>query len=227
MKIIKDTVWFWSFFVDEVLGFNVGLSGLLSLSSLHSSSSFGKDSFLRIVHFVKFVEIEVRSLDNFYLSDLNVLDGIDGTDLLGNLLLDDLTGEKVKDLSGIDFWDFFGNDFVDLSSDDLLLWAKSIVSLTLLVGRLSSEGNDEYSQNIAVLRFNIRNGLNECFSLFDEWAELISGGVNTIETGDGLSSFSLVDDEFDFSPMEGILVGCKISLHLWYNSSLNAIFNFF
>jgi hypothetical protein len=42
-----------------------------------------------------------------------------------------------------------------------------------------------------------------------------------------LSSFSLIDNKFDFSPMESILVRCKISLHLRYNSSLNAIFNFF
>jgi hypothetical protein len=86
------------------------------------------------MHFIKFVEIKVRSLDNFYLSDLNVLDWINRTDLLGNLLLNDLTGEKVKDLSGISLSNFFGNDLVDFPSYYFLLRAKSIVSLALLIG---------------------------------------------------------------------------------------------
>ena len=107
---------------------------MLSLSSLNLSSSFGKDSFLGIVHFVKFVEIKVRSLDNFDFSDFNVLDGIDRTDLLGDLLLDDFAGEEVKDLSSVGLSNFFGDDFVDLLSDNFLLRAKSVVSLALLVG---------------------------------------------------------------------------------------------
>jgi hypothetical protein len=194
---------------------------------LNPSCGFGEDSFLGIVHFVKLVEIKVRSLDDFDLSDLDVLNGIDRTDFLGDLLFNDLTGEEIEDLGGVGFGNFFCDDFVDLSSDDFLLWAKGIISLALLICWLSSESYNEYSQNISVLRLNIGNGFNESFSLFDEWAELISSGINTIETGDGLSSFSLIDNKLDFSPMESVLVGGKISLHLRYNSSFNAILNFF
>ena len=73
------------------------------------------------MHLIEFVEIEVRSLDHFYLSDLDVLNGIDGTDFLGDLLFDDFTGEKIEDLGGVGFGNFFCDDFVDLSSDDFLL----------------------------------------------------------------------------------------------------------
>ncbi len=94
---------------------------MFSLSALHFGSSFGKDSFLRVVHFVEFVEIKVRSLDDFDLSDFHVLDGIYGTDLFGDLLFNNFTGEEVEDLSRIGFRDFLGNDLVDFSSDDFLL----------------------------------------------------------------------------------------------------------
>jgi len=73
------------------------------------------------VHFVKFVEIEVGSLDDFYLSDFDVLDGINGTDLFSDLLFNNFTGEKIEDSSSIRFRNFLGNDLVDFSSDDFLL----------------------------------------------------------------------------------------------------------
>jgi hypothetical protein len=41
-----------------------------------------------------------------------------------------------------------------------------------------------------------------------------------------LSSFSLIDNQFNFSPVEAILIGCKISLQLTDNSTLNAVFDF-
>jgi hypothetical protein len=88
---------------------------------LNPSCGFGEDSFLGIVHFVKLVEIKVRSLDDFDLSDLDVLNGIDRTDFLGDLLFNDLTGEEIEDLGGVGFGNFFCDDFVDLSSDDFLL----------------------------------------------------------------------------------------------------------
>ena len=94
---------------------------MLALSPLHFCSRFGEDSFLGIMHFVEFVEIEVRSLDDFDLSDLDVLDGIDGTDLFGDLLFNNFTGEEVEDLGSIGLRNLLGNDLVDLSSDDFLL----------------------------------------------------------------------------------------------------------
>jgi glycosylphosphatidylinositol transamidase (GPIT) subunit GPI8 len=73
------------------------------------------------MHFTEFVEIDVRSLDNFDFSNLDVLDGVNRGNLLSDLLLDDLTGEEVKDLGSVGFSNFLGNDIVDSLSDDLLL----------------------------------------------------------------------------------------------------------
>ena len=94
---------------------------MLSLSSLDLGSSFSKDSFLRVVHFVKFVEIEIGSLNNFDLSDFNVLNGIDGADFFGDLLFNYFTGEEVEDLGSVGLSNFFGDDFINLLSDDFLL----------------------------------------------------------------------------------------------------------
>ncbi len=68
---------------------------MFSLSSLYFGSSFSKDSFLRIVHLVKFVEIEVGSLNNFNFSDFNILKRINGTDLFGNLFFNEFASEEV------------------------------------------------------------------------------------------------------------------------------------
>jgi hypothetical protein len=179
------------------------------------------------MHFAQFVEVNVGSLDNFDLSDLNVLDGVNGRDLLGDFLLNDLTGEKIEDLSGIGLGNFLSHNVVNSLSDDLLLGGKGIVGLSLLVGRLPSESNHEDSQDIAILRLNVLNGLNKSLSLLDEGAELVTSDINTIEGGDGLSAFSLVNNQLDFSPMEAVLIGSEVSLHLRDNSAFNAVFNFF
>ncbi len=179
------------------------------------------------MHLAEFVEINVRSLDHFDFSNFDVLDWVNRTDFLGDLLLNNFTSEKVKDLSGVGLGDLFGNDFVDLSADDLLLRAQSVVGLALLVEGLSGKSNHEDPQDISVLRLDVRNGFNKSFSLLDEGAELISGGINTVETGDSLSAFGLVDDELDLPPVEGVLVGCKVSLHLRDHSALDAVLDLF
>lgn len=178
------------------------------------------------MHFTEFVEVDVGSGDDFNFSNLDVLDGIDRRDFLADLLLDGFTGEKVEDLGDIGLADLFGNDIIDSFSDDLLLRAKGIVGFSFLVGRFSGEGDHEDSEEISILRLDFSDGFDECFSLLDERAEFISGGVDTIERGDCVSSLGLIDNEFDLSPMEGVLIGGQISLHLSYNSSLDAVFDF-
>ena len=120
------------------------------------------------MHLAEFVEIDVGSLDNFNLSDLDVLNGVNGGDLLGNFLLDDFTGEEVKDLGSVRFADLLGNNVVDSLSDDLLLGRKGVVGSALLVGRLFGEGNNEDSEDISVGRFDVLDGFDEGFSLLDE-----------------------------------------------------------
>lgn len=178
------------------------------------------------MHFTEFVEVDVGSWDDFNFSNLDVLDGIDGWDFFGDFLFNGFTGEEVEDLGDISFANLFGNDVIDSFSDDLLLRAEGVVGFSFLVGGFSGEGDHEDSEEISILRFDFTDGFNECFSLLDKRAEFISGGVDTIEWGDCVSSLGLINDEFDFSPMEGVLVGGQISLHLSYNSSLDAVFDF-
>lgn len=179
------------------------------------------------MHLTEFVEVNIGSLDNFDFSDLNVLDWVNRGDFLGDLLLNDLTGEQVQHLSSVGLSDLFGDDVVDSFADDLLLGGQSIVGFAFLVGRLTGEGNHKDSKDVSVLRFNIRNSLNESFSLLDQGAKLVTGSVNTIETGDGLSALGLIDNKFDFAPVEAVLIGGEVSLHLTDNSAFNAVFDFF
>jgi hypothetical protein len=213
--------------VNEVLSFSIDLSGGLAPSSLDLGGSLGKNSLLGIVHFAELVEINVGSLDDLDLSDLNVLDGVDGGDLLGDLLLNNLTGEEIKDLGSVGLGNLLGNDVVDSLSDDLLLGRKGVVGLSLLVGRLPGEGNHEDSEDISVLRLDILDGFNKGLSLLDEGAKLVTSDVDTIERGDGLSAFGLINNQLDFSPVEAVLVGSQISLHLFDDSALDAVFDLF
>ena len=64
------------------------------------------------------------------------------------------------------------------------------------------------------MRLDVLDGFNECLSLLDERAQLIAGDIDSVEGSDGLPAFGLIDDEFDFSPVEAVLVGGKIGLHL-------------
>jgi hypothetical protein len=179
------------------------------------------------MHFVEFVEINIGSLNDFNLSDLDILDGVNRRNLLGDLLLNDLTGEKIENLSGVSLGNLLSNNIVYSLSDDLLLRSQSVVGLSLLVWRLTSKSNHEDSKNVSVRCLDVLNGFDECLSLFNERAEFVTSDIDSVETGEGLSSFGLVDDKFNFSPMEAVLVGSKVSLHLSNNSTLDAIFDFF
>lgn len=179
------------------------------------------------MHFVEFMEVNVRSLDDFDLSDLHVLDGINRGHFLGNSLFNHLTGEEVKDSGDVSLCDFLGNDIVNSLADNLLLGSKGIVSLALLVGGLSGESNNKDTKDISVLSLDIGDGLDQSFSLLDEGAKLVPGGINTIERSQSLSSFGLINNEFNLSPVEAILVGSEVSLHLGDDSAFDAILDFF
>ena len=215
-----------SFLIYKIFSIDIG-TGLLTFSTLNLLSCLGKNSSIGIVHIVELGVIDVGSLDDLDLSDLNVLDGVNRRDILGDLLLNNLAGEQVEDLSDVGFGNFLGNDVVNSLADNLLLGRKGIVGLALLVEGLFGEANHKHSKDISVAGLNIRDSLNESLSLLDQGADFVLGGVNTVEAGDGLSTFSLVDDQLDFSPVEAVLVGSKISLHLRDDSSFDAIFDLF
>lgn len=53
------------------------------------------------MHFTQFVEINIGSLDDFNLSHLDISHGVNWRNFLGDLLLNNLTCEKIQDLGGI------------------------------------------------------------------------------------------------------------------------------
>lgn len=112
------------------------------------------------MHFAQFIDINVRSLDNFNFSYLDVLHGVDAWDFLGNLFLNDLAGEEVEDLGDVGFGDLLGNNIINSFTNDFLLRWEGIVGLWFLVVWFSGESNDEDSQDISVGCSDILNGLD-------------------------------------------------------------------
>lgn len=85
------------------------------------------------MHLSEFGGIDFWSLDHFNFSNSDVLDWINGGDLLGDLLLDNLTSEKIEKLGGVGLSNFLLYDIVDSLSDLFLLRSKSIIGLSFLV----------------------------------------------------------------------------------------------
>ena len=79
---------------------------MFTLAALHFLSSLGQNSGIGVVHFVEFIVIDIGSLDDLDLSNLHVLHGVDGGHILGDLLLNDLAGEHIEDLSDVGLSDF-------------------------------------------------------------------------------------------------------------------------
>jgi hypothetical protein len=76
------------------------------------------------------------------------------------------------------------------------------------------------------LRFVILNSFDQSFSFFDYSWELISSHISTIEACKCITTSSLINNKFNFSPSKSILIRSKISLNWWYNSSSNTVFDF-
>lgn len=107
--------------VDEVNSFSI--DDFFDSSSLADflGNVLVEDSLFWVVHFRKLGGIDFWSLDDFDLSDFNVLDWINMGDFLGDFLFNDIRSEKFKDISSVGLGDFLGNDFVNFSSDGFLL----------------------------------------------------------------------------------------------------------
>lgn len=219
-----------SFSAEEIDCFLIFLGDLVSLLSVtlewFSVLSLGKISLVILVHFSKLGGIDLGSLDNLDLSDSDIADWIDGGDFLGDLFLKNLTGEEIEKVGGGGLGDFLIDHIVDSFSDFLLLRGKSIVSFSLLGWGFPGESNHENSDDISITGLAVLDGLNKSSSLLNEGRELISGGVNTIEAGKSITASGLINDEFDFSPGESILVGGKIGLNSSDNSASDAILYF-
>ena len=179
------------------------------------------------MHFREFVEIDFGSLNDFHFSDSDVFDWVNPRNLFRNLLFDDIGSEKIENVSGVGLGDFSINEIGDSLSDFLLLRAEGVVRFSFLVRGFPGAGDGENSKHISVVGFDVLDCLNKRFSLFDERTELVSGGVDSVETGDCSVGFDVVDDEFDFPPTKSVLVRGEVRLHLTNDSASDVVFNLF
>lgn len=150
------------------------------------------------------------SLDHFDFSNSNILDGIDWGNVLGDLLLDDITGEQLEELGSVGLGNFLLYNIIDPLSDLFLLGSKSVVGLSLLVGGFPGESNHEDSHDVPIKRTAILDSFNKGSSLLNYSRELVASHVNTIEASEGITASGLINNELDFSPGESILVGGEI-----------------
>ena len=223
-----------SFFsADQVNSLVCFFNGLLVLAipsfslGLLSIVDLGQNSLVIVMKFGQFGGINFWPLNDLDFSYSDVLDGIDGIDFLGDLLLDDFGSEQVEDLGGSRLGDFLGDDFVHAASDFLLLGTQCVVGLLLLVMRFAGEGNRENPDDISIRRSAVLDAFDKGLAFLNEGAELVTSHVNTIEAAQSISSSGLINDQTNFSPGEVILVGSEISLATSDNSASDAILDFF
>ena len=221
----------------NILSFSAKKIGSLILRLLFSFSLFliasngflvslAKLSLIIFMNFSKFSVVELWSLKDFDFSHSNVSNWIDGINFLCNFLFNCFTGKKTEKFGSISIGNLFVDDFINSSSNLFLLRSQSIVCFLLLSLGFSGECNNKYSNNISILGFTVLYGLDQCFSFFYQRRKLISSHINTIETCKSISASCFINNKFDFSPSESILIRSKISLISCYNSTSNTIFNF-
>lgn len=167
---------------------------------------------------MKLCTINLGSLDDLDLADLDVLDGVDLGGLLLDLVVDDLGGEGPQNLSHVALSDFLVEDLDDFLPDGLDLGGEGVGGLALLALGGLREGDREDSEDVPVLGLAVAVGLDESPPLLDEEAQLVPGGVQPVEAGLGVLAFNIVDDEADFPPevaagLAGGQIGLKVRHH--------------
>ena len=213
--------------MNKVVGFgngcgSCGISFLLGILILALTQWVSFLALLVIVHLVELLAVDLWALDDLDLADLNVLNGEDLASFALDLVVDNLSGEVVQDLVDIALSDLLGEDLDDLSADQLDLRSQCVAGLALLTLNTLGEGDGEDSQSVAVLGTAVAVSLDQSLPLLDQVAELIAGGIQTVEAGLGLTSFNIVDDETNLAPeVTSNLSGSEISLQILDNSSLD------
>jgi len=172
-----------------------------------------------LVQFVQSDDVELGLLEGLDLLDDGTTQRIDELASLGDELGElvnvvQLSNEVRKVGSG----GFLGDDFNNLLSDGLDLLLLSVRGLSGLSGLLTSEGDNEDSEDIAVLGLNFTVSINEGLPLSDELAELVSGHIHSVEVGEASFTLDVFNAELDLSP--SILVVVQISEGRFDDSAL-------
>jgi len=146
------------------------------------------------------VGIELRSLEDLHLADVNEGKGEDHLSILDDLLGDGLRdqfGNKGLQVAGRSL---SGHDLEHLLADGLDLRGLSIGCLLDLVGTASSQTNGEQSQQVSVGGTDINVGLNESLPLADKGPVLVGGHGHSVEVGKAALSLDIIDAELELGP---------------------------
>ena len=112
------------------------------------------------VHFNQLAEIELGSLEDLDLSDIDVLDGVDIVAGLFDGLANHFRGELLDKFLHVARGSFLGHDFKHLLANLLDLSSLSIGSLADLVRAALGEGNGEETEEVSIGGLDIDVGFN-------------------------------------------------------------------
>ena len=153
-------------------------------------------------------DIESGSLEGFDFSDDAVVDGEDLLGLLGDLSGDLFVDEFLDDLLEGVLGDFLGDDLAHLPSDLFDLGPLGVGGGLELELASLGEGDGEEPEEEPVAGLGVDDGFDEGVPLSDEGAEVVLGGVHSVEVGQSgpaLGFGGVVDDQLDFLVGQGAL----------------------
>ena len=151
-------------------------------------------------------DIESRSLEGFDFSNDAVENGEDLFGLLGDFsgdfLLDEFNNEVLKGGLG----HFLGDDINHLLSDLFNLGSLGVGGGLELELASVSEGDGEESKEEPVAGLSVNGGLNKGVPFSDQRAEMVLGGIHSVEIGQSGSVFALrsvFNDQLDLFVGQG------------------------
>lgn len=119
--------------------------------------------------------------------------------------------------------DFIDHDFHHLLADESLLRVLGIASSLDLSGSSAGETNAEESEEETIGGLGLHEGLNEGVPLLDEGAELVLGGIKTVEVSVAIVALYFFDLNLNLSPGLGAAGSVQISQRYFEHSALQAI----
>lgn len=179
--------------------------GCLSLDGLASILTSGIT-----VELHQLDQIKAGCLDGLDLANKNVLERVDASALLLDLLGDGLRDKLVDKALEVRLGGLSSHDLNHLPADSPDLGRLGLAGLADLIRSLLGEGNGKHAEGVAISGLDIGMGLNQGLPLADKGAELVPGHVHTVEVGKEGLALDLLTDKLNLAVVE-VLGTLKIS----------------
>mmetsp|Transcript_3015 Transcript_3015/g.5639 ORF Transcript_3015/g.5639 Transcript_3015/m.5639 type:complete len:253 (+) Transcript_3015:139-897(+) len=150
--------------------------------------------------------IKFRLLEHLHLANVALLDWEDGRSRLLNILTTICSHKSVYKSPEISLVSELGHIVHHLGSDTTNLSGFGITSLLDLTSILLGEGNTEHSYNVSIGGLNIYIRLNNCLTLLNETAYLITCHVHSVEIGETVISLYILNAELDLAVGEVLVI---------------------